>query len=419
MGRDDSLDTIFDKLKEAGYATIMAGKRHFGKTPEIDVVLSPDERELGKLGSSDSYLNDRSFDDEQRINPDAVVVDQCIAAIDKAKDADAPFFAFCSLNAPHTPLIPPRRCIEAIDPDALPNFNYTPGEETALPSHQRWLLGLDGGEQSLHGVEPSDPANWTEAIGRTYAPQYRESIDQWRRRYYASALYADELLGRMLDYLGDSGLASDTLVIFTSDHGQQYFDHGFNDKHCWYDESWRVPLVMRHPGKLPAGESREFASWMDLPATITGAAGEDWPVVHGFDLYSQLIGGVDSPRNCVAGTLFKSCALVTRKWKIEYYLDEGTGRLFDREADPEEQTDLWRSPALESIRDKLTIALLRWRSDIESVGVHQGRLTAKPDAGPEGVKIVANRVVDRVARWRGDEVERSLCEAIVAIETVA
>ncbi len=412
LQRRKKLDTFPDKLKEAGYHTIMAGKQHFGECPDFDTIIAPTGNELEELSRLGKFEDDRSFADEKQIIPDAVVVNHCIEAMDKANEKDVPFFAFCSINAPHTPMLPPRRCVEEISQRKLPPLNYVEGEENELPEHQRHLLGLDGEKQVVEGKTPADPEHWIEALGRTYDPEFKQVIDDWRRRYYAYSLYADELLGRALDYLDEAGLSENTLVIFTSDHGQQYFDHGFNDKHCWYDESWRVPLVLRQNGTLPAGESRTFASWLDITATILGTAGLESDDVQGYDLHGPLVHKISPLRHCVAGTLFKSFALVTSYWKIEYYVEESSGRLFDRIQDPYERTNLWHSPEHSELLSQLLLALLKWRSDLENVRDYKERVSL-----PETRNIlVSHRVGQRVREWRGRDSEERLNKAVEEIE---
>ncbi len=408
MERHSDLDTLPEKLKQAGYHTIMAGKQHFGKCPEFDSIVSPSKEELEELGKASKYPDDRVFSKRESIIRDAVVVDRCIEEMDKAKEEGTPFFAFCSINAPHAPLEPSQEAMEAVADFPLPTLNLKPGEENNLPPHQKNLIGLSGEEQLIDGLAKENPEYWIEAVGRVYDPDHERTINEWRRRFYALAYYADVLLGRILDYLDSSGLANDTLVIFTSDHGQQYFDHGFNDKHCWYDESWRIPLVLRHPGKLKEGETREFACWTDLTATIVAAAGIEWDDVQGFDLYHPLIEGEPSPRGCAIGTLFKSCALATTRWKIEYYLDDRQGRFFDRLLDPEEQNDIWNSANHRKIRDSLLAALLAWRSDLEATASHRSRILEKNPGAYSDREIVSDRVNRQVKKWKGADSENRL-----------
>ena len=116
-----------------------------------------------------------------------------------------------------------------------------------------------------------------------------------RYQYYTQAAYVDYEVGRLLDYLDERRLSESTLVIFASDHGTELFDHGINnDKHNFLDASLRVPLIMRGAG-LPAGETREFATTLDITATILAAAAAGIPNEYqGFDLViSQELQGVD------------------------------------------------------------------------------------------------------------------------------
>ena len=338
--------TFPDLLKDQGYHNIMVGKTHFGAIPDsFDVVLESEYKE---------YLKTRGYDcDDLKVQPTPILeehfretwlVDQTIAGIDKARSSDTPFFAFCSMSAPHPPETPPGDWIDAYRDTPLPPLNYSPGEEQNQPEHTKRLLGIKAENTCLPGESETDVAYWREAIGRIYDPEHADTIEEVRRLYYAYAAYCDAQIGRLIDYLEENHLRQNTLVIFTSDHGQQYFDHGFNDKHNWYDESWRIPLVTSMPGMLPAGETREFAIRNDITTTILGAAGATCPSMQGFDLFSPLCQGKDSLRTCAVATVYKSCALATRKWKLEYYIEEGERRLFDWINDPHEQNDLYHNP---------------------------------------------------------------------------
>ena len=110
----------------------------------------------------------------------------------------------------------------------------------------------------MAGESKTEVAYWREAIGRIIEMEHIETINQVRRLYYGYAAYCDAQVGRLLDYLDGRGLRENTLVVFTSDHGQQYFDHGFNDKHNFYDASWRIPFIISQPKTLPQGETRDF-----------------------------------------------------------------------------------------------------------------------------------------------------------------
>ncbi len=152
-------------------------------------------------------------------------------------------------------------------------------------------------------------------------------------------------------------------MIFSVDHGQQLMDHGFSNKHNWYDASWRVPLIMSQPGTLPSGERRDFAIWNDLPVSMLAAAGTDCPTMQGYDLYTPLRRGDASPRQCAVGSMYKTVAVATTCWKLEYYFEDADGRLFDRQTDPQEQRNLFHDDGYQDVKNRLLQGLLAWYGD--------------------------------------------------------
>ena len=170
------------------------------------------------------------------------------------------------------------------------------------------------------------------------------------------------------------------------------------------------------PGTLPQGETREFAIWNDIPTTLLGAAGTGCETMQGFDLFTPLTEGETSPRRCAIGTLFKCCALATKRWKLEYYFEEQTGRLFDRENDPQERTDLYESSDHRQVRNDLLHALLSWRGDIMDLKTH-----IDGTAGDSSARIHGHvKVAPRAAAWsrsmRGTEAEERLNQRAEAID---
>ncbi|MBI3974182.1 MAG: sulfatase-like hydrolase/transferase [Chloroflexi bacterium] len=410
--RYEHLPLLPDLLRAAGYTNVMVGKTHFGPVPDsfdVQHVLRGE-----KSGDSDDFygqhLRQHGYRRGSRHpNPipeelfcEAFLVDTTIQEIERVVEANrGPFFAFCSMLSPHEPFDPPGRWATAYDDRPLPPLNYTPGEEESLPRHLRVLLGLD-----RDGKRATDNEGKPLAI-RDGRPDVAR-IDAERRLYYGSAAYCDQQIGRLIDYLDRSGLREQTLVIFTSDHGTQLYDHGFKDKHDYYDASWRVPLILSLPGTLPQGERRDFAIWNDLTATILAAAGTGCATMQAFDLFTPLARGEASPRRCAVGTLYKSCALATPRWKLEYYFEDGLGRLFDRLLDPLERTDLYDTPTHRALRDDLVCALLTWRADLLDLHGLQARTGG---GGP-----VATRAAAYTRAMRGTDPERRLNDYVDAIE---
>ncbi|MDF2648162.1 MAG: hypothetical protein K0Q73_3967, partial [Paenibacillus sp.] len=298
IGRQAHLPVFPDLLKEQGYINIIAGKAHFGPLPaSFDVAHTVTEKHLN---ANDAYTRHIRLHGFSRVsshpNPvpehlfmDSFIVDTTIQEIERAATSgNQPFFAFCSLVSPHSPIDPPGRWASLYTDVELPEINAVPGESDSFPKHMKMLLGLSG------------------ETGDTTEP---EAMDEERRLYYGLAAYCDDQIGRLIRFLNQSGLRENTLIIFSSDHGQQLFDHEFNDKHNYYDSTWRVPFIMSMPGTLPCGETRGFAVWTDITASILAAAGTSCSSMQGFDLFTPLSKGEQSPRRCAAAALYKSVAL--------------------------------------------------------------------------------------------------------------
>jgi len=404
FGRFDHLPMLPDLLKEKGYYNIMVGKTHFGPIPDsFDVSFcTKGEKNSEADDFYASFIRSKGYSRQTKHfekNPvpedifiDAFLVTTTIEEIHKASQTpDRPFFAFCSLLSPHGPIDPPGQWASLYNDVPLPEVNYQEGEISTHPPALRSLLGY-----------PDRP----DVNG--------EDLLRQRQLYYGLASYCDHQVGRLMKFLDDSGLREDTLVIFTSDHGQQYMDHGFNDKHNWYDETWRVPLIMSQPSCLPCGQSEDFAMLHDLTVSILAAAGTACPSMQGYDLYTPLAASEQLPRCCASASLFRSAALATMRWKMEYYFEDGCGRLFDRIRDPEEQFDLWDEPALSSVRNRLLLALLGWHGDTIDL---KGLVQRSHVGGP-----IAKRAVAHIRAASGLASERrlnELCKEIDGMTTSA
>jgi len=404
MARYGFLPVFPDFLKEQGYTNIMVGKTHFGPVPDsFDVKYSmipkgdkdnEYTRHLKKHGYSQPEEHPNPIPEELYF--ESFVVDLTIREIENALEASqGPFFAYCSLHAPHGPLVPPGKWANIYDGIPLPDVIDIAGEHTNLPAHIRNLLGM--------GDRPGPAKERLDKLSDAY-----RAIEEHRKLYYGFAAYCDAQVGRLLDFLDKSGLRENTLIIFSSDHGHQLYDHGFGNKHNYYDSSWRVPLIMSMPGTLPQGERRDFAIWNDITATILGAAGTKCETMQGFDLFTPLAQGLPSPRRCAVGTLYKSAALATRRWKLEYHFERSEGRLYDRVNDPHELNDLFADPNYAEVRQAMLMALLTWRADIADL---HSMVTGIRNGGP-----VAKRTARLTLSMKGTDAERRLNEKAEAID---
>jgi arylsulfatase A-like enzyme len=434
LARHTHFATIPDYLKEAGYRNVMVGKTHFGRMPNsFDRQYVVGEKFSNKNDCYAEHITQHGYsrvsDHPNKIPEDlfmeAFLVDKTIEEIDKSSRDNQLFFAFCSMVSPHEPMDPPGKWAALFDDIELPQPNYVEGEVENFPVHMKKLLGFMDYDSETPLPTELELKDLYEARGAIYHEGIRQKVEKLKKLYYGLTAYCDHQVGRLLDYLDESGLRENTLIIFSSDHGLQLFDHGFNDKHNYYDESWRVPFLMSMPGTLPEGKREQFATWNDIGPTILGAAGIQSTTMQGLDLFTPIKDGEASPRRCAVATLFKSAAVASGKWKLEYYFEEGTGRLFDRRNDLQERNDLFNKEAVAPIRNELVQALLTWRAEIMDLQFHlesaetvNQALQDLKKTLPKGKKVapVATRIVNEVLSLKGSQPELRLNERIQKID---
>ncbi|TVR46295.1 MAG: hypothetical protein EA425_17325 [Puniceicoccaceae bacterium] len=242
-----------------------------------------------------------------------------------------PFFIVAGFYAPHCPLNPPARFLEAYDPAELPPPQV---------------------EDDPRGLP------WEKSIRRHGEAKWREI----RRHYYALVSHVDDQIGRILDCVEEEGLAEETLVVFASDHGEHLGDHGLIQKGPpGLDSCIRVPLILRHPGRLPAGAVREdLAELVDLAPTFAEAAGvQAPPSFQGKSLYR------DTEREAVfvehrepGGAAWKTIRSRSAKYCRNNY---GRELLYDLQEDPAELRDRSADPAAAGLKQELRERLLaKW-----------------------------------------------------------
>jgi len=387
------LTPYYDVLKRHKYNTALIGKTHFTPVPKtidhLDVHTGNSDKRGADISEEDyleTYLTNQTM--------------EWISNVSKggSQHNGEPWMVYLSMVSPHPPnWVPAGRWRHAYDGVELPPLNYRQGNIGELPYQTRMLLGLLGKEHDDPPAFPKGVPNMSFIDAAT-----AQGTTLSRYDYYNQAAYVDFQVGRMLDFLEKKGLVDSTLVIFSSDHGTELYDHGINnDKHNFLDGSWRIPLLMRLPGVLPANETRAFATTLDISATILAAAGAESPADYqGFDLLTPLSRGEVSPRKVGIGTEYRGYAVATPSWKLSYFPEQGEGRLFDRKADPTEQMDLFNSTAHAAVREGMLGALLRWRAQQDPIGYLQEN--SKPGAA------TATFAYDHTVSLRGVDAELRL-----------
>jgi len=220
--------------------------------------------------------------------------------LERDRDPDRPFFLFVNVMDPHAPYN---------DVPAAYQDRFLPAGTT-----RREARKLDASVFFHHVF--ANPLEMSD-----------EEILVVRRSYDGATRYGDEILGRIVDALDGAGLAEDTLVVVTSDHGELLGEHDlWGHVHSLYDELLRVPLVMRFPGRIPAGSvNGASVEGIDLVPTLLSAAGvprEGWPSTRGQDLaVTWAEDGALPPRALVAEHFTPSMLPVTADQTMSGDLD--------------------------------------------------------------------------------------------------
>lgn len=236
-----------------------------------------------------------------------------------------PFFCWSSWIAPHPPWNPPE-----------PFASMYPNEQMPLPVHR---------DRALETIPPQR-RRLTNFGDMGKVPP--ERLQRVKALYSASISLIDRGVGRILRALDELGLADNTLVVFTSDHGEMLGDHGLWEKSEPFDSASRVPLLMRLPGRMAAGAvSEDLVSLLDLMPTMLDLAEVAYPgelALPGSSLLGRSGGGLAEAREDLVLEIGRGVSrwlsLRGRRWKYNFWLADGWEELYDLATDPDEANNL-------------------------------------------------------------------------------
>jgi len=273
--------------------------------------------------------------------------DRSVEAID-SHDPSAPLFLWSSFVDPHHPFDAPREYVERYREVEIPAPVLRQGEHDGRPEHLR--------EQGECGYWPG---------GGMIHPYSEEKVRDIRRNTYAMITFIDEQIGRMLEALERKGMLEDTLIVFTSDHGEYLGDHGLIMKGPWLlDVLTRVPMLFAGPG-VPSGmRRRALMENVDIVPTLLELIGE--PVPYGVQGRSMRPAfAEDAAVRDSAVTSYdahdrgiRQKSLRTERHKLNVFAGEDYYELFDLEQDPDELHNRMGDPAYAEIEAALRRALL-------------------------------------------------------------
>jgi choline-sulfatase len=277
-----------------------------------------------------------------------------------------------------------RRIADEREAGSRDPFCLTAGFLLPHPPYVAWREDYERFDRCVpapaHGAPPPDAHPWEAwwRDDRGIANVADDVTTRARTAYYGLVHRLDRLIGDILDCLAACGLADDTLVVYTTDHGDQLGERGLWWKHTLFEDSVRVPLIMRWPGRFAAGERRaQVANLIDVAATMVDALGGP-PLPHGRGR-SLLPIARDPHAAWHDETFCEHCTDVVPAWtggraaqqrmvrsgrfKLIYYHGYAP-QLFDLEADPHERSDLANDPRHASTRERLLARVLDgWNPD--------------------------------------------------------
>ncbi len=377
VDRGTSLPTC---LARAGYQTAAIGKMHF--TPQrarhgFDEMILPADyyrtmRQSGSvfqpmrhgLGQNELYPGMATVPECCTLT--AWTAEQCVDYIRERRDPGLPFFLWCSFSKPHPPLDPPEPY-------------YSMYRDCEIPSPVR-------GEWSADDRCPD--AFRRARQGQSYDRVPDAVLREARAAYAGLITQIDYNLGRVFAALQDCRLFDETLMLYTSDHGEFLGDHGAGGKKFFHEPAAHVPFVLRPPqswgGDLAGTECRALVTPADvLPTLLTAAGG---PIPGGVDGLNALAvaAGQAEPRALLEATVGSPgatalsevdyLALTDGRWKYIWYPHGAAEQLFDLNSDPHELQDLSEATEHKARKEALRETLLRRHRERRSPCLEEGRL---------------------------------------------
>jgi len=266
-------------------------------------------------------------------------------ATDFIRSARRPWLLCVNTFEPHPPFNPPYEYYRRFDPGTMPGPAFR--EEDIEQQMQFERAGVDFQTSATHPAE----------IGG----------QELQAAYYAMVEFVDEQLGRLIQTLEETNQRADTLVLFTSDHGEMLGDHGLVQKGCrFYDGLIRVPMIWSWPGRIAENvRSDALVELTDLAPTLLQSAGLPVPEqMQGRSFASILQQSDDNPthRQSVRSEYIDALGLENHSratmyfdgtWKLVQYHGTGLGELYNLLDDPHEFTNLWEVSSTRRLRDEL------------------------------------------------------------------
>lgn len=302
-----------------------------------------------------------SWDLPEQYHYTSWTAERSIAHMERCHQAEKPFFLWASFHDPHPSYLVPEPWASMYNPEDMPIGRLDPDElKTMCPL--------------MRQTQETDPdfSEWKDPGGHSNHGLRSHLHDEQLLRkqmaiYYGMTSFMDKHIGRILDRLDELGLAENTLVVFTSDHGHFLGQHGLVAKAFMYEDNVRVPFLVRWPGQVTPGATHtELQGLVDLSPTFLDAVGLEKPGwMQGLNqLPSWTSQGVSVRDHVIVEhrhqpERFNIRSYIDQRYKLTLYKDRTWGELFDLQEDPGELCNRWDDPAYQQIKAQLCFDFLQ------------------------------------------------------------
>lgn len=422
---DTTLVHFPELLRAEGYRTAIFGKWHLSVEPKgfdhYDLLWDQGEYYNPVMRTPETggrYVRQEGYATD-------IITDHALAWLDGHRDDDAPFCLMIHHKAPHRNWMADLKYldlyedVEFPEPETLFDDYATRGDQMrqqqlTIDRHMGYAFDFkveelkdeptlqyihDSWDIAMSTLTPEQRRVWDDSYGRKNRdfladrPEGKELLRWKYQRYihdYCRTIRSvDDQIGRVLDYLEESGLMDNTLIVYTSDQGFLLGEHGLYDKRFMYEESFRTPLVMRLPGGA-RGDIVEMVQNIDYAPTFLELAGVPVPAdMQGLSLLPLLKGGHPADwRRSLYYHFYEYPAehMVKRhygvrndRWKlIHFYNDIDQWELYDLQEDPHELRNLYGLPEYAAPRREMTDELVRLQTQYgDTLALRRnGRVTA-------------------------------------------
>ena len=381
---DNRQENVAKILQRNGYQTAIVGKWHLGQGP-AHWPTGFDYWNI--LQGQGPYFDPEMVCNGERIQYEGyttdLITDLSLEWL-KERDKEKPFFMMYHHKAPHRPWDPDDKhadMYEDIDIPTPDTFDDDYSNRAAAAGAAQMTVAEHLTERDLkqpvpQGLTPAEEKHW----------KYQRYI----KDYLRCVASVDDNVGRVLDYLDDEGIADDTLVIYTSDQGFFLGDHGWYDKRFMYEESLRMPFIIRHPSSIaPESVNNDIITNVDFAATFLDYAGIDQPDRFQGHSFRPLLEG-SSPEDwpeimyyrywmhLAHHHVYAHYGVRTHRYKLIYYYADALGQpgaideskppeweLFDLDEDPNELNNVYHDPAYADIAAELRGELRRLQEEVQ------------------------------------------------------